>query len=144
MVSVILCRSLLGNQLWIHLDELLRQFRIYGNVQLSAHHHCIGNGLCARVVVKEDVSPLDILVFQDRFESDNVWLELFRFIEVIVSLIAVFMTPPFIKFASVKAEVEHARARNLDILANGILEFGFVDEGWNSADGSHFLENIGP
>ena len=144
MVPVILGLPSLGNQLRIGLDEFLRQFGLDRNVQLGAHHDSIGYGFCAGMVVKEDVSALDILVFEDRFQSNNVRLQLFRFIEVIVSLVTVLMTPPLVKFASVKAKIQHPRAGSRDVLADGVLKFRLVDKCGNGAYGSQVRQNVRP
>src|SRR5262249_45220453 len=128
MVSVILVLMLFGNQLRIGLDEFIRQFRLDRDVQLGAHHDSVGNGLCAGVVVEEDIGALDVPVFQNGFESNHVRLQLFPSVEVIVSLIAVLVTPPLIEFASVEANVNEAATGSCNLLANGILEFRLVDE----------------
>src|SRR5438094_42987 len=78
------------------------------------------------------------------FRSNHVRLQLFRFIEVIVSLVTVLMTPPLVKFASVKAKIQHPRAGSRDVLADGVLKFRLVDKCGNGAYGSQVRQNVRP
>ncbi len=46
-----------------------------------------------------------------------------------------FVPPPLVEFTSVESEVKKRRARTGDVLPDGILEFRFIDEGWNGTNG---------
>lgn len=96
------------------------------------------------MVIKEDVGTPDVLVLEDGFDAHDVGLQFFSGIEVIVPFVAVFMAPPLVEFASMESEIKVSRCGLYDILTNGILELGFIDECWDCVHFQNHRESIGP
>ncbi len=110
------------------LNELARQFRFDRNVQLSAHHDGVRYGLCAWMVIEEDVGALNVFVFENGFQTNGVGFEFFRRVQVVVSFVPMFVTPPLAELTAMKPYVQQPSAGDFKILPDGIFELGFVDE----------------
>src|SRR5437899_10664965 len=126
------------------LHKLLRQLRLHRDIQLRSQHHGVGNGLRAGMIVEEDVGALNFLVFEDGFQAYGIGLELFRFIQIIVPLVAMLVSPPLFELPAVQSQVEQPAWRNFEILTDRIFEFRLVDEGWSGVEFLKRWQHISP